>query len=238
MVSLVARSGLTACKCKSTSPPTFAELYALTVGIPGPENRAVASAILAVLGVNLVSAGELEGCLGSANALPAHEPRVASESRTSSARRPLLSGRGGLPLRGIPGGDHGRYGKGGGKEERLKQHATFRDGRRQPAETARPRCSPWRRGASASPAASRGSRSASVHGKGCVLLPEALCLGGLCDASSWQGHPADGCLAGAALRLGSLQRAVEDVRWEVTRSLIQGLRVRIAVQRVSSYVWA
>eukprot|EP00198_Chlamydomonas_reinhardtii_P001624 XP_001690960.1 hypothetical protein CHLREDRAFT_188558 [Chlamydomonas reinhardtii] len=163
------------------------------------------------------------------------EPRCGQRHPSGPRSEPR---RGGLPLRGIPGGDHGRYGKGGGKEERLKQHATFRDGRRQPAETARPRCSPWRRGASASPAASRGSRSASVHGKGCVLLPEALCLGGLCDASSWQGHPADGCLAGAALRLGSLQRAVEDVRWEVTRSLIQGLRVRIAVQRVSSYVWA
>ncbi|PNW75004.1 hypothetical protein CHLRE_12g500600v5 [Chlamydomonas reinhardtii] len=35
------------------------KLYALTVGIPGPENRAVASAILAVLGVNLVVGGFL-----------------------------------------------------------------------------------------------------------------------------------------------------------------------------------
>ncbi|GLC58266.1 hypothetical protein PLESTB_001339600 [Pleodorina starrii] len=32
----------------------FDKMYALTIGIPAPENRAVASAILAVLGVNLV----------------------------------------------------------------------------------------------------------------------------------------------------------------------------------------
>ncbi|GIL43851.1 hypothetical protein Vafri_1454 [Volvox africanus] len=32
----------------------FDSLYALTIGIPAPENRAVASAIAAVLGVNLV----------------------------------------------------------------------------------------------------------------------------------------------------------------------------------------
>ena len=34
-----------------------AELYALTIGIPAPEQRAVASAILAVLGVNVVRRG-------------------------------------------------------------------------------------------------------------------------------------------------------------------------------------